>query len=42
MLKPLNILLDDKMMPKITDFGLSRSSEEEQTQVGARTVSGTP
>ncbi|KAM0898743.1 hypothetical protein ACQ4PT_021752 [Festuca glaucescens] len=31
-LKPGNILLDNQMMPKITDFGLSRPTENSQTK----------
>ena len=30
-MKPDNILLDNDMMPKITDFGLSRLDEKSQT-----------
>uniref|UniRef100_A0ACD5Z3L5 Uncharacterized protein n=1 Tax=Avena sativa TaxID=4498 RepID=A0ACD5Z3L5_AVESA len=31
-LKPSNILVDDQMIPKITDFGLSRCLDKEQTR----------
>ncbi|KAF7105420.1 hypothetical protein CFC21_106236 [Triticum aestivum] len=40
-LKPGNILLDEDMMPKITDFGLSRCFEEDQTRVITKNVGGT-
>ncbi|XP_044444217.1 uncharacterized protein [Triticum aestivum] len=40
-LKPGNILLDEDMMPKITDFGLSRCFEEDQTRVITKNVAGT-
>ncbi|XP_044971120.1 putative cysteine-rich receptor-like protein kinase 31 [Hordeum vulgare subsp. vulgare] len=40
-LKPSNILMDDDMIPKITDFGLSRSLEEMQTRVLATKMFGT-
>jgi len=32
-LKPANILMDENMMPKICDFGLSRFFGEESTQI---------
>uniref|UniRef100_M8CDM9 non-specific serine/threonine protein kinase n=1 Tax=Aegilops tauschii TaxID=37682 RepID=M8CDM9_AEGTA len=40
-LTPGNILLDEDMMPKITDFGLSRCFEEDQTGVITKNVAGT-
>ncbi|XBI43675.1 hypothetical protein VPH35_108416 [Triticum aestivum] len=40
-LKPGNILLDEDVMPKITDFGLSRCFEEGQTRVITENVGGT-
>lgn len=32
-LKPENILLDQNMVPKITDFGLSRLFDRQQTRI---------
>uniref|UniRef100_A0ACD5X2Y4 Uncharacterized protein n=2 Tax=Avena sativa TaxID=4498 RepID=A0ACD5X2Y4_AVESA len=40
-LKPENILLDDNMIPKIADFGLSRCFDENQSQAVASEVIGT-
>ncbi|XBI04273.1 hypothetical protein VPH35_132597 [Triticum aestivum] len=40
-LKPENILFDKDMMPKITDFGISRCFEEDQTRIITKNVGGT-
>ncbi|KAL6596992.1 hypothetical protein ACP70R_047126 [Stipagrostis hirtigluma subsp. patula] len=40
-LKPPNILLDDNMVPKIADFGLSRLFGEEQTRTCTTSCEGT-
>ena len=40
-LKPANILLDDNMEPKITDFGLSRCFDENQSRDITKTILGT-
>ena len=39
-LQPANILLDDNMVPKIADFGLSRLFGEEQTRINTINVVG--
>jgi serine/threonine protein kinase len=39
-LKPPNILLNDNMVPKISDFGLSRCFEEMQSRTMTSTLVG--
>ncbi|XP_044379821.1 putative disease resistance protein RGA3 isoform X2 [Triticum aestivum] len=41
-LKPENILLDDNLVPKITDFGLSRCFRPMQSQTFTVNIRGTP
>ena len=39
-LKPDNILMNDQMVPKITDFGLSRCLDEEQKEATVTCIIG--
>lgn len=41
-LKPANILLDEKNEPRIVDFGLAKSSEDDSNLTRTGTVMGTP
>jgi serine/threonine protein kinase len=40
-LKPANILLDDNLVPKIADFGLSRCFDEKQSHAITSKLFGT-
>ena len=41
-LRPINILLDDKMVPKISDFGMSRLFDQQQSRIVTQSRGGTP
>jgi serine/threonine protein kinase len=40
-LKPQNILLDDIMVPKIADFGISRRLSENKSRTITKNIIGT-